>query len=277
MKFLKSLICNCLCINNLYNNKLHNSNKLDISKSKIYNFEKKYPFKFVSFKKSKIYYLENNIYYDIYKDNLNNVNNFYNTNKIINKNKNKPKTKLNNKNKNKNKSNQLYVENNLFKEYLYYNDLTAEHIFPQSFIKIYPKAKFDMHNIFLTNSKLNSYRSNYKFVDESEYLIKKNNGYYFKNNEFIVYNNYTNYRNNSLKLFIPIHSSRGLIARSVAYMKYTYEDLVLENVIDKNILIKWNNIYPPSEIEKKQNLLIKEIQGNENIFITNYELVNNYF
>tara|TARA_B100001093_G_scaffold508316_1_gene570286 strand:+ start:1068 stop:1868 length:801 start_codon:yes stop_codon:yes gene_type:complete len=266
-----------LCINNLYNNKLHNSNKLDISKSKIYNFEKKYPFKFVSFKKSKIYYLENNIYYDIYKDNLNNVNNFYNTNKIINKNKNKPKTKLNNKNKNKNKSNQLYVENNLFKEYLYYNDLTAEHIFPQSFIKIYPKAKFDMHNIFLTNSKLNSYRSNYKFVDESEYLIKKNNGYYFKNNEFIVYNNYTNYRNNSLKLFIPIHSSRGLIARSVAYMKYTYEDLVLENVIDKNILIKWNNIYPPSEIEKKQNLLIKEIQGNENIFITNYELVNNYF
>jgi hypothetical protein len=85
MKFLKSLICNCLCINNLYNNKLHNSNKLDISKSKIYNFEKKYPLKFVSFKKSKIYYLENNIYYDIYKDNLHNINNFYNTNKVINK------------------------------------------------------------------------------------------------------------------------------------------------------------------------------------------------
>ena len=60
-------------------------------------------------------------------------------------------------------------------------------------------------------------------------------------------------------------------------MKYTYEDLVLENVIDKNTLIKWNNIYPPLEIEKKQNILIKEIQGNENIFITNYELVNNYF
>jgi endonuclease I len=134
-----------------------------------------------------------------------------------------------------------------------------------------------MHNIFLTNGRLNSYRSNYKFVDESEYLIKKNNAYYFKNNELIIYNSSINYRNNTLKLFIPIHSSRGLIARSIAYMKYTYEDLVLENVIDKNILLKWNSQYPPSEIEKKQNILITEIQGNENIFITNYELVNIFF
>ena len=60
-------------------------------------------------------------------------------------------------------------------------------------------------------------------------------------------------------------------------MKYTYEDLILENVIDRNILLKWNKQYPPSEIEKKQNMLIKEIQGNENIFITNYELVNIFF
>ena len=60
-------------------------------------------------------------------------------------------------------------------------------------------------------------------------------------------------------------------------MKYTYENLILENVIDKNILIKWNNEYPPTEIEKKQNLIIKQIQGNENIFITNYQLVNIIF
>ena len=60
-------------------------------------------------------------------------------------------------------------------------------------------------------------------------------------------------------------------------MKYTYEDLILENAIDKNILFKWNKEYPPSEIEKKQNILIKEIQGNENIFINDYELVNMYF
>ena len=43
------------------------------------------------------------------------------------------------------------------------------------------------------------------------------------------------------------------------------------------MLLKWNNIHPPTEIEKKQNILIKEIQGNENIFITNYELVNIFF
>ena len=122
-----------------------------------------------------------------------------------------------------------------------------------------------MHNIFLTNGKINSYRSNYKFVDEKNYLIKENDKYYFEYNKLLIYDNSINYRNNSLKLFIPIHSSRGIIARSIAYMKYTYENLILENVIDKNILIKWNNEYPPTEIEKKQNLIIKQIQGNENI------------
>lgn len=273
MIFFKSLICKYLCINNLYNNNFYTL--LGISKFKNYNFEKKYPLKFISFKKSKIHYLENNIYYDIYKDNLHYVNHFYNSNKVINKK--KPKTKYKKKPKTKYKLNKNNDKNNLFEEYKYYNDLTAEHIFPQSFIKIYPKAKFDMHNIFLTNGKLNSYRSNYKFVDECEFIIKKNNNYYFKYNQLIVYNNYTNYRNTSCQLFIPIHSSRGLLARSIAYMKYTYEDLILENVIDKNILLKWNKEYPPSEIEKKQNILIKEIQGNENIFITDYELVNIYF
>ena len=36
-------------------------------------------------------------------------------------------------------------------------------------------------------------------------------------------------------------------------MKYTYKNLILENVIDKNILIKWNNEYPPLD-RKKQNI-----------------------
>ena len=109
-----------------------------------------------------------------------------------------------------------------------------------------------MHNIFLTNGKINSYRSNYKFVDEKNYLIKENDKYYFEYNKLLIYDNSINYRNNSLKLFIPIHSSRGIIARSIAYMKYTYKNLILENVIDKNILIKWNNEYPPTEIEKNK-------------------------
>ena len=50
MKFLKSLICNCLCINNLYN-----TNKEGVSKLKNYNFKKKYPLKFISFKNRSSY------------------------------------------------------------------------------------------------------------------------------------------------------------------------------------------------------------------------------
>lgn len=236
MKYLKCLICNFLCINNLYNSNLE-----------INNFEKNYPNNFLSFKRIKKYYLENNIYYDIYKDSLDNIN----------------KNKINN--------------NELIK-YNYYNDLTAEHIFPQSFIKSYPKAKFDMHNIFLTNAKMNSYRSNYKFVDENDYLVNNNYINYINlKSKLVSYNNSINYRNNSLKLFIPIHTSRGLIARSIAYMKYTYDDLILDNVINKNVLLKWNTQYPPTEIEKKQNLLIENIQGNKNIFITQYKLVDQLF
>ena len=256
MKFLKSLICNCLCINNLYK-----INNIGISSFKKHKYEKSYPLHFFNFKKTKIYYLENNIYYDIYSDSLNSVNNFYKFKSKIKKSKIK-KSEIIKSEISNNYTNSL----SLFKEYNYYNDLTAEHIFPQSYIKMYPKAKFDMHNIFLTRSELNNYRSNYKFVDETECLINFENS----NN----YDNYINYKNNSLKIFIPLHSSRGLIARSIAYMKYTYEDLILEKVIDKNTLLKWNYQYPPSEIEKKQNLLIKQVQGNENIFITNHELVN---
>ena len=267
MKFLKSLICNCLCINNLYK-----INNIGISCFKKHIYEKSYPLHFLNFKKTKIYYLENNIYYDIYSDSLNSVNNFYKFKSKIKKSKIK-KSKIKKSEIKKSKISNNYTNSlSLFKEYNYYNDLTAEHIFPQSYIKIYPKAKFDMHNIFLTRSELNNYRSNYKFIDETECLINFDNSINFENS--INYDNYINYKNNSLKIFIPLHSSRGLIARSIAYMKYTYEDLILEKVIDKNTLLKWNYQYPPSEIEKKQNLLIKQVQGNENIFITNHELVN---
>ena len=278
MKFIKSLICNCLCINNLYT----------INKTGINVFKKSknrdiiYPNKLYSFKKTKKYYLENNIYYDIYNDNLENINNYYFSNTDLNNNNeinyynffNIKNSKIK---KNKIKNNKKVLRLKAYNKYNKYNDLTAEHIFPQSYIKMYNKAKFDMHNIFLTQGKINSFRSNYKYVDEENYLIKKNDNYYINlNNKLIKYNSSINYKNNTLKLFIPFYSSRGIIARAIIYMKYTYNDLLIENVIDKKTLIKWNSQYPPTLIEKKQNLLIKEVQGNENIFITDYNLINDF-
>ena len=135
-----------------------------------------------------------------------------------------------------------------------------------------------MHNIFLTTAYLNNYRSNYKYVDENNYLIYKDNKPYLNfTNELVFYDPHKNYKNNKLKIFIPYLESRGIISRSIAYMKMTYPELVLEKVIDLEILIKWNNQYPPTEIEKKQNEIINTIQGNYNPFIFNNRNIENNF
>ena len=132
--------------------------------------------------------------------------------------------------------------NNDLNSYSKYNDLTAEHLFPQSFTKQYTKANKDMHNIYLTNYYTNNLRSNKKF---SQYF-----------NENI-----------SKKYFIPCNYSRGIIARSLVYMKYTYPLLNLSSVIDYNLVILWNELYPPSNYELQKNNIICQYQGNKNIFI----------
>tara|TARA_Y100000389_G_scaffold145543_1_gene144124 strand:+ start:694 stop:1419 length:726 start_codon:yes stop_codon:yes gene_type:complete len=238
MKFIKSLICTCLCLNSV---NTINTNGLAV-------FKKDYPKKYNSFRKTKSYYYSKNIYYDIYKDSP------------------------------------IIINNKLLDEHyntINYNsckELTAEHIFPQSFLKDYPNAKFDMHNIFLTPQYTNNARSNYKFIDESYILKNVNNEYYLEiNNKLTKYNRHCNYKNNKLRLFIPYYKNRGIIARSIAYMKLKYENIILENVIDLDILLYWNNLYPPTKIELIQNEKIKSSQGNYNHFIINPELVEYYF
>ena len=44
--------------------------------------------------------------------------------------------------------------------------LTAEHIFPQCFLKKYLHSNKDMHNIYLTRADSNLLRSNYPFIDK---------------------------------------------------------------------------------------------------------------
>ena len=296
MKFIKSLIYNYLCINNL-----HKVSKIGVNVFKkensytYYNYneydaninENNNLLKFCSFKKTKMHYLKNNIYFDIYNDSILEINKqlIISKSKIINK------------------------FDNL--HYNKYNDLTAEHIFPQSFLKEYSKAKFDMHNIYLTKGTINSNRSNYKFIqnltslediDENKkqnnklnlnnlktkfknnnkilkkIIVKREKQYKIKKaNNFVKIHNTQNYKNNKLKLFIPHEESRGAIARSLAYMKYTYPNLELDKVINSTTLIEWNCAYPPTNIERIQNEVIKNIQGNYNIFILNYDLVNEYF
>ena len=123
-----------------------------------------------------------------------------------------------------------------------------------------------MHNIFLTSAFTNEHRSNYKFYDENLY----NNNYKIKN---IININNNNYKDDISRLFIPNIISRGIIARSVAYMKYIYPEIHNIYVLDDDLLVHWNNMYPPLEIEKYRNILIKNIQGNYNPFISEYKVL----
>ena len=214
-----------------------------------------FPKQYYAIKKIKKIYYENNIYYDVYRDNINNI--------CIN---------------------DIHTKNTKYKKY---NSLTAEHIFPQSYTKNHKKAKYDMHNIFLTQSLLNSDRSNYKFSDinnnyiEDVYLLYLlDYDYFLQYNRIVEYdtflknNNIYNYKINKKKIFIPNSNSKGLIARSIAYMDYTYKNVDINNVIEMELLIKWNYEHPPTAIEKKQNKIIQNYQGNMNIFIDNYKLID---
>ena len=165
---------------------------------------------------------------------------------------NKPKLYLTIKNIKK-----IYYENKLWYD-IYKNEniiknklLTAEHIHPQSFLKQYTYAKKDMHNIFLTNAETNIYRSNYKFTD--------------------------NYKDTENNYYIPCEFSRGQISRTLGYMKLIYPNISINNVIDEDILLYWNNKYKPHELEFKRNNIIQKIQGNYNPFIINYKLLNVFF
>ena len=180
------------------------------------------PSKYYSIKTIKQYYYNNNIYYDLYNDFCNCSSN--------------------------EECNLITFSNS---KYSKYNNLSAEHIFPQSFTKYYSKANKDMHNIYLTTYYTNNLRSNKKFshiVDE----------------------------NTSKKVYIPCNYSRGTIARSLAYMKYSYPLLNLSNVIDKNIILAWNELYPPTELELKKNNIIFNYQGNKNIFIEDYKMLTQF-
>ena len=189
-----------------------------------------FPLKYYSIKTIKQCYYKNNIYLDLYNDLYNDLN----------------LSTVNSSKFNSSKFNSSKFNSSKFYIYTKYNDLTAEHVFPQSFMKHYSKASKDMHNIYLTNYYTNNLRSNYKF---SQYV-----------NENI-----------SKKVYIPCNYSRGIIARSLVYMKYTYPLLNLSNVIDYNIIILWNDLYPPTDFEFKKNNIIYNYQGNKNIFIEDYK------
>ncbi len=143
-----------------------------------------------------------------------------------------------------------------------------EHIVPRSKI-IDKNAINDLHLLFLANSKINSFRSNFIFLDEKDSYFHKKYILYFDIYGNILHNSSSSFYGAvsfKKKFFIPPFHSRGIIARSLLYYKNEYNENI-SNIINENLLYEWNDKYGITKDEIKRNNEIYSLQGNKNLFI----------
>ena len=118
------------------------------------------------------------------------------------------------------------------------NRLSIEHVVPKCYL---PKINvWDLNNLLLVDKQLNNFRSISKFDT-------------------------CNRRNKSF--CPPYGESKGVVARVCAHMLYTYPTIDSKLVIDKEVLLEWNERYPVTDIEKYRNEKIYYYQGTYNEFI----------
>lgn len=164
-------------------------------------------------------------------------------------------------------------------------DTNVEHIFPQYYFKSHPdkmQMRSDLHNLYLCNSKLNSIRQHFKYVDSKDaedyddlkIVDMKGKDMTNDNEELFKKRGYVMMTHRKKRVFIPCSNSRGKIARSLSYfaIKYNYVD-VLEEVINIRTLVEWNLKDPVDKEEYLKNIIIFKYQGNLNPFILNPELM----
>ena len=163
----------------------------------------------------------------------------------------------------------LYLDlyNKFYQKDLY----NLEHIVPKCYYKHDSELTRDMHNIILYPNQMNLHRSNYKYVDEDKYYneltILDNKGNVVKERNQIID---ISIKNNRMKTFVPVKKYRGSIARSCMYFinQYPeYESIILDKVIDAKTILTWHTQYPVTKFEYQKNNVIKDLQGNNNIYV----------
>lgn len=134
---------------------------------------------------------------------------------------------------------------------LFYNSFnTLEHIYPKSYIKNI-SHNYDIHNIYTSNYNMNALRSNYKYSE----LNKKDKNIININGNLICKDE---------RLFCPIDSDKGIIARALLYMKdsYGYKDFG-----NYTLYKEWNEIFRPEIKELFHNEYGYLYQGTRNKYI----------
>ncbi len=158
-------------------------------------------------------------------------------------------------------------------------EYSLEHVIPQSLYCNEKLLKRDLHNIILYPSKVNTHRSNYKYI--SDFKIFPNSKILDNMGNEIEYTEPISDREiyiktNGKKNFYPADKYRGLIARSSMYFANTYpdyQDTIFKKIIDPYTILMWHHEYPISNFELNKNKFIYELQGNKNLYISEPKLL----
>ncbi len=110
----------------------------------------------------------------------------------------------------------------------------------------------DLHNLYPAVGEVNKRRSNYRFNDWN------GQGGEFGQCEAVVDDRH--------RMFQPPERARGIVARAYLYMSERY-GLSLSRR-ERGIFEAWDRMYPPDGDECDRNLLIQQVQGNDNPFVT---------
>ncbi len=121
----------------------------------------------------------------------------------------------------------------------------------------FKQMEADMHNLVPAIGEINGDRSNFKFS-----MIEGEKRVYGKVDMEILFSD---------KKAEPAPFVYGDIARTYFYMRDRY-GLRLSKAQEK-MLIAWNNLDPVSAWEKKRNKLIKALQGDDNVYVSNYQKI----
>jgi len=115
----------------------------------------------------------------------------------------------------------------------------------------------DMHNLVPAIGEINGDRSNFKYA-----MIEGEKRLYGKVNMEIEF---------SKRKAEPKENIFGDIARTYFYMRDRYGLQISKS--QEKMLIAWNNMDPVTTWEKKKNQIIKDLQGDENLYISNYKQI----
>lgn len=136
--------------------------------------------------------------------------------------------------------------------------MNAEHTWPQS-KGATGIAKSDLHHLFPTVSQINSARSNYPFCEVSRVKWQQNGSK-------------VGYNSRGTLCFEPPTEHKGNVARAMFYFSVRYNHSIDSD--EEMFLRKWHKESPIDAIELERHSNVVKHQNNENVFITNPELVD---